>query len=130
MDTQALIWIAEGKAFPGFALTQAATQAVVDADELFVSHASLWEMAIKSALPGSRALQLSKPYGVWIDAVLSHGMIAKLPIREEHLKRVATLPPHHGDPFDRLIVAQALVEGIPIVSADGALDGYGVQRIG
>jgi PIN domain nuclease of toxin-antitoxin system len=52
-----------------------------------------------------------------------------LPIELGHLAPVATLPGHHRDPFDRLLIAQATVEGVPIVSADAAFDAYGVTRL-
>lgn len=52
-----------------------------------------------------------------------------LPVTVEYAERQSTLPPHHKDPFDRLMIAQALVDGIPIVGADPAFDPYGITRI-
>jgi PIN domain nuclease of toxin-antitoxin system len=52
-----------------------------------------------------------------------------LTIELRHLAPIATLPPHHRDPFDRLLIAQAMVEGVPILSADAAFDAYGVTRL-
>jgi len=52
-----------------------------------------------------------------------------LPIEPKHTAIVATLPFHHKDPFDRLLIAQALAEGIPLISTDSAIDAYGVQRL-
>lgn len=100
-----------------------------DARTAIVSSASLWEIAIKSAKTCPHAIGLALPFDVWIDRLTDRNAYRRLDILEAHLKRVATLPPHHGDPFDRLLVAQALVEGIPIVSADATLDAYGVQCI-
>ncbi len=56
-------------------------------------------------------------------------MVVWLPIQPTHMLGGSTLPHHHGDPFDRLIVAQFLVNGLPLVSADPALDAYGLARI-
>ena len=55
--------------------------------------------------------------------------VQMLPITLAHVAQVSTLPFHHRDPFDRILVAQSLVEGIPIVSADAAFDAYGVARL-
>lgn len=78
-----------------------------------------------------RALRLhvAFPLADLFTSVLHRFSIDCLPIRPPHLVAVASLPEHHRDPFDRLLVAQALTEGIPIVSADAAMDAYGVRRI-
>ena len=93
---------------------------------LLLGVASGWELAIKESLG---KLRLTVPLQDLLLAAPATAMVEWLPILPAHMVRVASLPRHHGDPFDRLIVAQALIEGIPIVSADPALDAYGVRRI-
>jgi PIN domain nuclease of toxin-antitoxin system len=84
-----------------------------------------WELAIKinagKIQPSSLLLGL--------DGAFAKQTFAELPISLEHAVKAGLLPLHHRDPFDRLLVSQALVLGLPIVSADRALDAYGVRRI-
>lgn len=90
-----------------------------------LSVASFWEMAIKTALG-----KLTLPRRVeilWQEAEAAG--IAILSIQPRHLARLATLPHHHRDPFDRLMIAQALEEGWSVVSSDDQWDAYGVMRI-
>jgi PIN domain nuclease of toxin-antitoxin system len=94
--------------------------------DILASIASLWEIAIKHSLG---KLQLSQPFEEIFPHHLAVNSIALLPIRLEHVAQTSNLPFHHRDPFDRLLVAQAFVEEIPILSGDGALDAYGVERI-
>jgi PIN domain nuclease of toxin-antitoxin system len=68
-------------------------------------------------------------YQSWIERAIADLRLALLPITVEYAERLCALPPHHKDPFDRLIVAQALVADIPVVGADIAFDAYGVVRI-
>ncbi len=92
----------------------------------FLSVASLWEMAIKISLG---KLQLAQPFETLIPAQLRLNGIALLGITISHTAMVATLPFHHRDPFDRLLIAQARVEEIPIVSKDAAFDDYEITRL-
>ena len=106
---------------------QAARAALQDrANDLLLSAATVWELAIKV---GQGKLTLSMPYRKWVETAVADLHLGLLPITVEYAERVSTLPPHHKDPFDRLVVAQALVAGIPVVSADAAFDRYGVVRI-
>jgi PIN domain nuclease of toxin-antitoxin system len=90
--------------------------------EVLVSVASLWELAIKSAL-GKLAVPDDLPERV-------EGMgFELLTVSAAHAWAVRELPPNHGDPFDRLLVAQAQVERLPIVSADPAFSNYGVEVV-
>jgi PIN domain nuclease of toxin-antitoxin system len=91
-----------------------------------VSVASLWEIAIKVSL---RKLTLSKPLDTWMPAELAANSIDLLDISIAHVVQVAALPFIHRDPFDRLLIAQALVENMPITGADAAFDPYGVTRM-
>ncbi|HMF17523.1 MAG TPA: type II toxin-antitoxin system VapC family toxin [Gemmataceae bacterium] len=95
------------------------------ANEILLSPVSYWEIAIKISIG---KLTLHQPYEDFIDACLNKYGFRILPIDPKHTARLIGLPFHHKDPFDRLLVAQAIVEGIPIVSNDTALDVYGITR--
>jgi PIN domain nuclease of toxin-antitoxin system len=95
-------------------------------NECFLSVASAWEMAIKSS---TGKLVLSQPLERFIPEQLAANGFRLLEIDFRHAAKVETLPFHHRDPFDRLIVAQAMSEKMPIVSADAALSEYGIKRI-
>ncbi len=72
---------------------------------------------------------MSLPYRHWMAKAVADLSLSILPITVEYADVQAGLPQHHRDPFDRLIVAQAIVEGIPVISADPQLDAYGITRI-
>ena len=93
-----------------------------------ITAASYWEIAVKISIG---KLTLHVPYEDFIDLCLNRYGFRVLPIEPAHTARLAAMPfpPNHKDPFDRLLVAQALSENIPIISADVALDPYGVTRI-
>ena len=95
-------------------------------NELLLSTASLWEIAIKLSIG---KLSLPQPFEPFVRQQLSINAIGILQIETGHLDVVSTLPFHHRDPFDRLLVAQAIVEQVPIVSADGEFDGYSIGRL-
>lgn len=113
LDTHALIWWDEDR------LPRSVTAAIKTADEVFVSAASAWEVAIKSALGKLTAR------GTVADAIADYGFAA-LPISVDHADAVRTLPPHHRDPFDRLLVAQAQIERLTIVTRDPVFAQYDV----
>lgn len=92
----------------------------------FSALALAWKLAVKYALG---KINLEKPFEQFLWPQLRDNDIRLLPIAPEHLNRLAGLERHHRDPFDRFVVAQALAERIPLISADDALDAYGVQRI-
>lgn len=123
LDTHTLIWAVDD---PG-RLTPAAVVALQDpANQLMVSAATVWEVAIKT---GTGKLSLSGPYRQWMTKALTDLGAALVPVDVEYADRQAGLPFHHRDPFDRLLVAQALVENVPLVSGDAQFDPYGVTRI-
>ncbi len=95
-------------------------------NELLVSAATVWEIAIKLGLG---KLSLSMPYRLWMNQALAGLQASLLPITVDYAERQAELPSHHRDPFDRLLIAQALVEEVPVVSADTTFEQYGVVRI-
>jgi PIN domain nuclease of toxin-antitoxin system len=122
LDSHVLIWYVD----QDHLLTPSAHTAIDDpGNDVVVSAATIWEIAIKV---GIGKLTLSGPYRTWINQSLADLGAIVLPITVDYADAQANLPPHHGDPFDRLLVAQALVESIPLVSADPQLDTYGVTR--
>lgn len=92
--------------------------------ELFFSAASGWEIAIKFA---SGKLQLAEPPESFIPSRLRRDRIVELPVELPHVLRAAALPPHHKDPFDRLLVAQAQLLGLRLVTRDGWVPSYEVD---
>ena len=118
LDTSALLWLLAGDPRLG----AQARQEVEAAAELVVSAASLWEIAIKVSLGKLAALP-------GLPAVLAEAGVRRLGIGDEHLRRLESLPWHHRDPFDRLLIAQALAEDIPLVSNEALFDAYGVRLL-
>lgn len=123
LDTHALLWASLEPKKVG----NNATAAIEDrTNEIFVSAASTWEMAIKI-----RIGKLKVPGGLpsfLVDATKNWSLVP-LHVRTEHTLLLETLPLHHTDPFDRLLVSQSMYENIPIVSIDSKFDEYGVVRI-
>jgi PIN domain nuclease of toxin-antitoxin system len=117
LDTHVLIWWDEGRR-----LASGARRAIEAADTVYVSAASAWEVAIKIGLGRLRAARTVD------QAALESGFL-ELPITFRHAERVADLPAHHRDPFDRLLVAQAEVEGLTLVTRDPVFERYGIERI-
>jgi PIN domain nuclease of toxin-antitoxin system len=123
VDTHAVIWWVDQDNL----LSNASHSAIADpANEILVSAATVWEIAIKL---GMAKLSLSMPYRQWMNQALAGLQASLLPITVEFAERQAELPSHHRDPFDRLLIAQALVEDVPVVSADATFEQYGVTRI-
>jgi PIN domain nuclease of toxin-antitoxin system len=123
LDTQAFLWFINGDT----RLSEEARELIEDVDNpLFLSKASLWEMAIKISIG---KLELAEPFGKLIPAQLTLHDIIILPIEIEHINEVIALPLHHRDPFDRLIIAQAIVQKLPLVGADSQFDKYQISRL-
>jgi PIN domain nuclease of toxin-antitoxin system len=93
---------------------------------LLLSAASAWEIGIKYALG---KLPLPEPPATYVPSRMRHDGIDGLPVSLAHALHVASLPPHHADPFDRLLVAQAQVEGLALVTADPKIARYDVTVI-
>lgn len=123
LDTHALLWFALNDP----QLSARAMSLVIDpVNEKLVSPASYWEIAIKISI---RKYALSKRYEDFMHEAIDQNGFGYLHVLTKHTAVLTTLPFHHKDPFDRLMVAQALVENIAIVSNDAALDAYGVMRL-
>jgi PIN domain nuclease of toxin-antitoxin system len=117
LDTHVLLWaLADPRRLPG-----AARDAIEDGDnDVLFSAASIWEIAIKSQV-------LRAEFGVDTATIIGAARdlrFDELAVGAEHAAAVAALPPHHKDPFDRLLVAQALTEPARLVTADRALAAY------
>jgi PIN domain nuclease of toxin-antitoxin system len=123
LDTHTLLWFYLGDA----QLSPAAQAAIVDPiNTKSVSPASFWEIAIKVSL---RKYVLNESYEDFIQHAIFDNGFDILAIEPKHTAALITLPYHHKDPFDRLLIVQAIVEGIRLVSADAIIDAYGVPRI-
>lgn len=123
LDTHAFLWWVEGAP----ALGRRAKAVVSNpGNEVFFSIASCWELAVKLSLD---KLRLTQSFERFIPEQLMENGFSLLHVELEHVVRVAHLPFHHRDPFDRLLIAQALEEQLPIVSADRGFRKYGVSVI-
>lgn len=123
VDTHVFLWWVEGDR----ALPVKARAALADRDnECLFSLVSVWELAIKAGLG---KLKLALPVQRYVIEHVAANGFRMLDIQLAHVGRVESLASHHGDPFDRLLIAQALEEKIPVVTADPVFRDYGVKRI-
>jgi PIN domain nuclease of toxin-antitoxin system len=123
LDTNSFLWFISGND----ELSNAAKTFISDLNnELVLSTASLWEIAIKVSIG---KLELLQSYEKLIPQQLEENDIGILSITLKHLSKLIDLPFHHRDPFDRLIIAQALMEEIPVISSDGIFSEYPVKLI-
>jgi PIN domain nuclease of toxin-antitoxin system len=123
LDTHAFLWWVEGTP----ALGRRARTAVANPDnEVFFSIASCWELAIKLSLG---ELRLTQRLERFIPEQMTLNGFSLFAVELRHVVRVAALPFHHRDPFDRLLAAQALEDDLAIVSADRVFRKYGVTRV-
>ena len=123
IDTHALLWLITGDK----QLSAKSSQIFSDTDnELFFSMASFWEICIKVSIG---KLQLSDNWDTLIKDELTYNSIKLLPISEPHCLQVIQFPFYHRDPFDRLIIAQAVVEEMQIMTADNIFSQYEVKTI-
>lgn len=115
LDTHVFLWWRSDDP----ALGASAREAIARAEAVFVSAASAWEAAIKQALG---RLEIPDRFAAGVE----QSGFASLPITFAHAERAGSLPPHHGDPFDRMLVAQALEERLTLVTKDAAIAAYDV----
>lgn len=120
LDTHVLIWLVDSEPMP---------QSVMDAledksNELFVSAVTPWEMQIKQ---GTGKLKLSRSVSSIVQVELSRGNVHWLPVSLDHIDQLADLAHVHRDPFDRMLVAQAITEQMTIVSSDAVMKLYPVD---
>ena len=123
LDTNAFLRWVEGDD----KLSTRAKSCIANPDnEILVSVVVAWELAIKAGLG---KLKLALPVQRYVVEHVAANGFQMLDIRMAHVGRVESLPAHHGDPFDRLLIAQALEEKLPVVTADPVFREYGVKRI-
>lgn len=123
LDTHGLSWAVGEPARLG---PSAAATFRESSNELLLSAGTTWEIAIKMGL---NKLTLSLPFGRWMNKAIADLTLSVLPITVDYAEVQAGLPMHHRDPFDRLLISQAIVEKVPVVTADATFDLYGVKRI-
>ena len=122
LDTHTFLWFVWGDP----KLSRVARDHIEDpANRKWVSTASMWEIAIKVA---AGKLSLARPLDEFLTLHVEENGFRTLTIRRAHVLRTAALPLHHRDPFDRMLVAQSLVEDMALLSADPALEAYGITR--
>jgi PIN domain nuclease of toxin-antitoxin system len=122
LDSHAFLWFA----WDDPNLSSSAKALIEDpANRKLVSVASCWEIAIKVGL---KKLSLGEPATTFLPRELAVNGFGLLGIELAHATLVETLPPHHKDPFDRMLVAQTMIEKLSLVSADPILDHYGINR--
>jgi PIN domain nuclease of toxin-antitoxin system len=122
LDTHVLIWWMQGSRRIG---PRAKAAMLEDETRLWLSAASIWEMAIKSAigrLSLDAPLEKSMPF-------LSRQGVRSLPISVGHALAAGALPPHHADPFDRMLIAQTQCEDLVLVTVDPAMEAYEVRTL-
>jgi PIN domain nuclease of toxin-antitoxin system len=123
LDTHTMIWWVD----QDHLLSPSSYAAIADpANDLLLSAGTIWEIAIKVGLA---KLSLARPYRQWLSQAIADLGAAILPIPVEYADVQAGLPNHHRDPFDRLLIAQAMVENVWVVSNDDVFDRYGVVRL-
>jgi PIN domain nuclease of toxin-antitoxin system len=122
LDTHTFLWAIadEGK------LSRRAKQIYTGPNDLWLSVASMWEIVIKVQ---AGKLPLPQPAGPYLVKQLAQNQIELLPVSLDHVLGVETLPLHHRDPFDRLLIAQSMEEGWPIITADPWFAHYPVEVI-
>jgi PIN domain nuclease of toxin-antitoxin system len=123
LDSHALLLFWDGKA----SLSAVARAAIEEFDnEKYVSHVTAWEVAIKFSLG---KMKLAVPFDDLFPGALRANGFRELPTSLEHFRELLVVPFHHRDPFDRLLIAQARVEGLTLVSSDARFGAYGVPLL-
>lgn len=123
LDTHAFLWFL----LDDPRLSLAAKTLIGDpGNDIEISPASYWEIAIKISLG---KYSLPESYQVFMEQEIAANQFHVLPIEPRHTAVLTTLPFHHRDPSDRLVIAQAVAERIPVASGDTAFDAYPVQRL-
>mgnify|MGYP006268755689 CR=1 FL=1 len=122
LDTHTFLWAISGDA----RLSRRAQQIFTGPSDLWLSVASIWEILIKVQMA---KLPLPVPAGPYIVKELARNDVEILPIRLDHVLQLESLPLHHRDPFDRILIAQSTVEKLPLVTVDPLFQRYAIQLI-
>lgn len=118
LDTHALLWWLDDDA----RLEKSAVDAIAGAELVAVSAASAWEIGLKQAIGTLRGPDD-------LSAELATNGFTELPVTVAHALAAGALPPHHSDPFDRMLVAQSQLEGLTLVTRDDRLGAYGIAHL-
>lgn len=123
LDTHTFLWLVNGSP----ELSANASQLISDTqNQVWLSIASVWELAIKISI---NKLRLVKPLDSFVAEHVSANNLFLLDVEIRHAQALSGLPLHHRDPFDRMIIAQAMIEQMPIVSVDETFDSYPITRL-
>lgn len=122
LDTHVILWMAQEPE----RLPVEVRDRLNSEDILLFSYASVWEIAIKSAI---NKIDLQWSIKEFVDLTIEKHALQMFQISLPHIFHTQQLPLHHRDPFDRLLVTQSIVEDIPIISSDVIFDAYGIERI-
>jgi PIN domain nuclease of toxin-antitoxin system len=123
-DTQAFLWwcLVAPK------VTAPALAALDEAERVFLSPITLWEIGLKASGKGFE-FHLPNDWETVLPAHAERFQISWLPVSPQHCRMIQDLPFHHKDPFDRMLIAQALVENLTVIGSDDRFDDYGAQRV-
>ena len=121
IDTHVLLWGIQDEA-----KVSSRVRALLPVADVWISVASLWEIITKVQIG---RLVLPAPVGDYLAQKLKMNGVSVLPLSFDHVRRLEEIPPHHRDPFDRILVAQSLEEKLPLVSADPHFEKYPIQLI-
>ena len=121
IDTHTLLWFTTGNPRISDNL-----RLQIENNDNLLSIASVWEMAIKHSIG---KLNLDMSFDDFVEQQIIGNGITLKGINQQHISVIAQLPLHHRDPFDRMLIAQAMVENIPIISADRIFDAYPIRRL-
>lgn len=123
LDTHAFLWWCLGAE----ELSPHARKIIADGrNEIYFSAASAWEIAIKT---GKGRLSLPEEPGHYVASRMHLHRFLALPVQISHALRVYDLPPHHADPFDRLLIAQCLMESLPLITKDAEIKKYKLEIV-
>jgi len=123
LDTHVVLWALGGNP----RLKESVRAAIAEpANAVYVSAATAWELAIKAAIGKAK---FPERVDQWLPVELARSRFQELPVTVRHAAAVESLPAHHNDPFDRLLVAQARIEGLILVTADRVLRRYQVKLL-
>jgi PIN domain nuclease of toxin-antitoxin system len=123
LDTHAFLWWV----IDDFQLSQTAKSIIADpTNTIYLSVVSAWEIIIKER---TGKLTLPEPPEIYIPSRLVSNRLIGLDVQMQHVLQIASLPDHHRDPFDRLLIAQSQIESIPLITADRLISQYEVNVI-
>jgi PIN domain nuclease of toxin-antitoxin system len=122
LDTHTFLWAISGNQ----KLSRRAGEIFAGPSDLWLSVASIWEILTKVQIG---KMPLPEPTGPYIVKKLAENRIETLPVSLDHVLKIETLPLHHRDPFDRILIAQSLKENLPLITSDSVFNRYDVELV-